>query len=256
LHRRLARARAQGPQPLGLLFDLCVELRLMIVIESKGRVDLGQRKVWMLFVDGVRTPAVGQVVKDDFDDLDISLVDPRDAPGVADDVMDGFSSNHAQNLPAFSQTCNPCRDRRRILPPLRAARGPFPGCSPGCHFCFLLSTFRFSPLPSDLGPLVEVASRQYLRVSFFSRQRTGRTGGKLARPNEIGHKTSMKTLAEIERAAEQLPGAEQTELLYFLVQRLDETNLPLPEPRQFSVEQLQQWMDEDEADMRRFKAGA
>lgn len=66
----------------------------------------------------------------------------------------------------------------------------------------------------------------------------------------------MKTLAEIERAAEQLPGAEQTELLYFLVQRLDETNLPLPEPRQFSVEQLQQWMDEDEADMRRFKAGA
>jgi hypothetical protein len=66
----------------------------------------------------------------------------------------------------------------------------------------------------------------------------------------------MKTLAEIERAAEQLPGAEQTELLYFLVQRLDEANLSLPEPREFSTEQLQQWMDIDEADMRRFKAGA
>ena len=66
----------------------------------------------------------------------------------------------------------------------------------------------------------------------------------------------MKTLAEIERAAEQLPGAQQTELLYFLVRRLDEANLPLPEPREFSTEQLKQWMDEDEADMRRFKAGA
>ncbi len=66
----------------------------------------------------------------------------------------------------------------------------------------------------------------------------------------------MKTLTEIERAAERLPGAEQTELLYFLAQRLDEANLPLPEPREFSAEQLQQWMDTDEADMRRFKAGS
>lgn len=65
----------------------------------------------------------------------------------------------------------------------------------------------------------------------------------------------MKTLAEIESAAGQLPGAEQTELLYFLVQRLDETKLPLPEPREFSAEQLKKWMDEDEEDMRRFKAG-
>jgi hypothetical protein len=65
----------------------------------------------------------------------------------------------------------------------------------------------------------------------------------------------MKTLAEIERAAEQLPEAEQTELLYFLAQRLDATNLPLPEARDFSTDQLQQWMDEDEADLRRFKTG-
>ena len=79
---------------------------------------------------------------------------------------------------------------------------------------------------------------------------------RFAKPNEIRHIIWMKTLAEIERAAEQLPGAEQTELIYFLVQRLDAANLPLPEPRQFSVEQLQQWMEEDEADMQRFKAGA
>lgn len=68
--------------------------------------------------------------------------------------------------------------------------------------------------------------------------------------------TPVNTLAEIERAAEQLTGAEQTELLYFLAQRLSDKNLPLPEPREFSAEQLQKLMDEDEADMRRFKAGA
>ena len=65
----------------------------------------------------------------------------------------------------------------------------------------------------------------------------------------------MKTLAEIENAAGQLPGAEQAQLLYSLLQRLDATQLPLPEPRESSADQLQQWMDEDEADMRRFQAG-
>ena len=58
----------------------------------------------------------------------------------------------------------------------------------------------------------------------------------------------MKTLAEIENAAGQLPGAEQAQLLYFLLQKLDATQLPLPEPREFPAGQLQQWMDEDEAD--------
>lgn len=77
-------------------------------------------------------------------------------------------------------------------------------------------------------------------------------------PNEAaaGIVARMKTLAEIENAAKQLTGAEQTELLYFLAQRLGDTSLPLPEPHEFSAEQLKQWMDEDEADMRRFTAGA
>jgi hypothetical protein len=80
-------------------------------------------------------------------------------------------------------------------------------------------------------------------------------GGLLGMPLS-GMVGGMKTLAEIERAAEQLPGSEQTALLYFLVQRLSEASLPLPEPREFSAEQLKEWMNEDEADMRRFKAGA
>ena len=67
---------------------------------------------------------------------------------------------------------------------------------------------------------------------------------------------SVKTLAEIERAAGQLPGADQVELLYFLAKRMEEASLRLPEPREFSPEQLLQWMDADETDMRRFNAGA
>lgn len=66
----------------------------------------------------------------------------------------------------------------------------------------------------------------------------------------------MKTLAEIEQAAEQLPSAKQTELLYFLVQRLDEAKLPLPARREFSAEQLQNWLDQDDEEMQRFKTGA
>jgi len=40
------------------------------------------------------------------------------------------------------------------------------------------------------------------------------------------------------------------------VESLRVDQAPLPEPRLFSDEQLQAWMDEDEAAMRRFRAGA
>ena len=66
----------------------------------------------------------------------------------------------------------------------------------------------------------------------------------------------MSTLAEIENAVTKLPSAQQTELLYFLAQRLGDAELPLPEPREFTPEQLDKWMDEDEAAMRRFREGA
>ena len=66
----------------------------------------------------------------------------------------------------------------------------------------------------------------------------------------------MKTLAEIERAAEELPPAERTELLLFVARSLRQEQAPLPQPRLFSDEQLQAWMDEDEEAMRRFRAGA
>ena len=65
----------------------------------------------------------------------------------------------------------------------------------------------------------------------------------------------MSTLAEIEQAAETLPAVEQQELLLFLAAKLRARGDALPEPRLFTPEQLQAWMDEDEADLRRFDAG-
>jgi hypothetical protein len=66
----------------------------------------------------------------------------------------------------------------------------------------------------------------------------------------------MKTLAEIERAVEQLPPAHKTELLLFVAQNLRREQAPLPEPRLFSDEQLRAWIDEDQAAMSRFRTGA
>ena len=87
------------------------------------------------------------------------------------------------------------------------------------------------------------------------RQKLGRGGG-IAKRIARWHSNPMMTLAEIEQAVGELPPAKQTELLYFLVQRLDDANLPLPQPRAFSATQLEQWMDQDEEDMRRFQTEA
>jgi hypothetical protein len=65
----------------------------------------------------------------------------------------------------------------------------------------------------------------------------------------------MSTLAEIEKAANDLPAAQQTELMLFLAEALRKNQAPLPKPREFSKEQLDSWMDEDEEAMRQFKAG-
>ena len=63
----------------------------------------------------------------------------------------------------------------------------------------------------------------------------------------------MSTLAEIEQAAEKLPPRQQQELMLFLGARLHAERAGLPEPRQFSREQVQSRVTEDEADLRRFR---
>lgn len=65
----------------------------------------------------------------------------------------------------------------------------------------------------------------------------------------------MSTLAEIEAAADSLPPEQKQELILFLATRLREAGVKLPEPRQFTREQIDGWIAEDEADMRRFREG-
>ena len=60
----------------------------------------------------------------------------------------------------------------------------------------------------------------------------------------------MSTLLEIEKAAEMLPTDQQRELFGFLLKKLRMDGPLLMEPRIFSAEELNAWMDEDEADLR------
>jgi hypothetical protein len=62
----------------------------------------------------------------------------------------------------------------------------------------------------------------------------------------------MSTLAEIEAAAEALPPEQKQELFLFLAARLRDAG-QLPTPRELSQEQIEAWIADDEAGMRRFR---
>ena len=61
----------------------------------------------------------------------------------------------------------------------------------------------------------------------------------------------MNTLPEIEAAADALPPEQQQELLLFLAARLRAKAGQLPPLRKFPREQVDAWIAEDEADMKR-----
>lgn len=63
----------------------------------------------------------------------------------------------------------------------------------------------------------------------------------------------MSTLAEIEKAAEKLSQQQKQELMLFLGAKLRAERAGLPDPRQFSREQVQSWVAEDEADLKSFR---
>jgi len=65
----------------------------------------------------------------------------------------------------------------------------------------------------------------------------------------------MSTLMDIEQAAVKLPAQEQQQLLRFLLRIVPVADAQLPAPRQFSEEEIQGWLTEDEASMRRFREG-
>jgi hypothetical protein len=60
---------------------------------------------------------------------------------------------------------------------------------------------------------------------------------------------------DIEQAAVKLPAAEQQRLLRFLLRIVPVVEAELPAPREFSEEEIQGWLAEDEASMRRFQTG-
>ncbi len=64
----------------------------------------------------------------------------------------------------------------------------------------------------------------------------------------------MSTLAEIEAAADSLPPEQKQELFLFLAARLRGGG-QLPPPREFSPEQIEAWIADDEEGMRRFQEG-
>lgn len=65
----------------------------------------------------------------------------------------------------------------------------------------------------------------------------------------------MTTLAEIEAAAEALSPEQKQELLLFLAMRLRAQRAGIPEPRQFNTDQIKAWIENDEADLKRFQGG-
>jgi hypothetical protein len=66
---------------------------------------------------------------------------------------------------------------------------------------------------------------------------------------------AMSTLAEIEAAADALPPEQKKELILFLAARLRAGAEELPEPREFSREQIDQWIKDDEEGYRSFLDG-
>lgn len=64
----------------------------------------------------------------------------------------------------------------------------------------------------------------------------------------------MSTLAEVENAARRLPVEEREELFLSLAASLREEGTSLPLPREFSAEQIQGWIADDEHGMQEFLA--
>ncbi len=73
--------------------------------------------------------------------------------------------------------------------------------------------------------------------------------------SRLGTIADMSKLAEIEQAADSLPPQEKQELMLFLAARLRAEGARMPEPRKYTHEQIQTWLDEDEAELRQFKRG-
>ena len=77
----------------------------------------------------------------------------------------------------------------------------------------------------------------------------------LPNPAGSGIMLRMSTLVDIEQAAVKLPAEEQQQLLRFLLRVVPVNEAALPGPRIFSEEEIQGWLAEGEASMRRLREG-
>ena len=63
----------------------------------------------------------------------------------------------------------------------------------------------------------------------------------------------MSTLTEIRAAADALSVEQKKQLLLFLASRSRAVGAKLPEPHQFSADEIAGWIAEDEADMQQIR---
>ena len=64
----------------------------------------------------------------------------------------------------------------------------------------------------------------------------------------------MSTFEEIEAAVARLSDEEAMVLMAKLMRRLHDPDAEPPKPREFTAEQMQEWIDDDEAEMAAFWA--
>jgi len=64
---------------------------------------------------------------------------------------------------------------------------------------------------------------------------------------------TREPLADIERAAVKLPALEQQKLLRFLLRVVPMDEAEMPAPREFSDDEIQSWLAEDEMSTRRVR---
>ena len=63
----------------------------------------------------------------------------------------------------------------------------------------------------------------------------------------------MSTLDEIKAAISELPRSDVNQLMRFMFQQFPATPEQMPPPRDFSEEQIREWIEEDEAAMERLR---
>ena len=80
------------------LLHLTIKGLLMVVIVTQSRVDLGQRQVWMLPVEFICAPPIGNVIQGDLPHLHLRLVNPDNTGGIAEEMSNRLGRQHGKRI--------------------------------------------------------------------------------------------------------------------------------------------------------------